>query len=446
MKISWFNIKKELRHIFLSWFIVILLIFGMAILSLFFSFVSKVEYGILQTLYYTIAIFSVIVFIRYISLLIFSFMAIIDKTYSVVYADRYRKRRVTIVVPAYNEEVVILKALKSLKRQTYPNLEILVVDDGSTDRTYIKAKHMEFEKGRRRLVVYRKKNGGKANAINYGIGRATGELIVVVDADSRLKENAIELMVPYFEDPDMAAVAGSVYVANRNNWLTQAQALEYIEGLNMVRMGQAFFKMVNIVPGPLGMFRKKYLYKVGLYDSDTFAEDCDLTLKLLMAGYKVDYEPDAIAYTEAPDDLVSFVKQRYRWTRGILQAIKKHKHHLWNLRKPRMSFILWYMIFEGLLWPFMDILNAILLVFSFFIIGGVSIYLFYWWLFFTLMDMVAALYSIMVTAESLSLIWIVLVYRLFFILFTNLQKVLASLEEFLGVKMGWNKLARKGAI
>ena len=302
----------------------LVLILAIALYYFYYHF-YKVEDLFVKSGVVIVLIFTALVIMRYMLLLFFSMVKTIFKsadTIEELSTKRRKFKRVTITVPAYNEEVVIEKALRSLLKQSYPNLEIIVIDDGSSDRTFLKAKRMEFTTGDRSLRVLRKNNGGKANAINYGIEHSSGELIMVVDADSRLDPNAVMLMAAYFDDPEIAAVAGSVYVSNQNSLLTKLQALEYVEGLNMVRNGQAFLQLVNIIPGPIGMFRTSALYEVGLYDDDTFAEDCDVTLKLISHNYRIEFESDAVAYTEAPENLLDLIKQRYRWTRGILQAIR----------------------------------------------------------------------------------------------------------------------------
>jgi cellulose synthase/poly-beta-1,6-N-acetylglucosamine synthase-like glycosyltransferase len=399
-----------------------------------------IKIGVFIILFVTFIVIS-----RYMLLLFFSIIKLILKS-----ADEESNKhkqanfKVTIIVPAYNEEKVIAKSISSLLKQTYKNLEILVVDDGSKDLTYQIAKNFEFQSGTRSLRALTKPNSGKANAINYGIKHANGELIMVVDADSKLETNAVELMARYFNDPEIAAVAGSVYVSNQNNLITKLQALEYIEGLNMVRNGQAFLKLVNIIPGPIGMFRKDALYEVGLYDDDTFAEDCDVTLKLIAKGYKIDFESDAVAYTEAPEHILDLIKQRYRWTRGILQAIKKHKSMLWNIKQnPAASFTMWYMLFEAIFWPFMDIWTNLFIIYLS-IRFGANILLFFWWVLFTILDMAGALYCVLVTGESLSLVFYAAFYRLFFVEFINIAKILSTFEEWFGVKMTWGKLERKG--
>jgi len=414
-------------------------------LYFFYIYFYQIQNIFVQTGVAIVLFFTTLVILRYMLLLFFSILKTIQK--SADEEEKLKKRefkRVTIIVPAFNEEVVIEKSLLSLLEQTYPNLEILVVDDGSKDRTYIKAKRLEFTKGNKSLKVYRKKNGGKANAINFGIEHATGELIMVVDADSKLDKNAVLLMASYFNDEEIAAVAGSVYVSNQNSLLTKLQALEYIEGLNMVRNGQAFLKLVNIIPGPIGMFRKNALIEVGMYDDDTFAEDCDVTLKLIAHGYKIEFESDAVAYTEAPEHLLDLIKQRYRWTRGILQAIRKHKKLLWHFKKaPSVSLVLWYMLFEAIFWPFMDIWANIFMIYLA-TISGVSMLLFFWWAMFTILDMAGALYCILITGEKLSLVLYAAYYRLFFIEIINISKILATIEEWFGIEMSWGKLERKG--
>jgi len=392
-----------------------------------------------------ILFFTTIIILRYMFLLFFSILKLIFKSSRNVDLRKIpTTNKITIIVPAYNEEVVIETSIKSLLEQTYPNLEILVVDDGSTDMTYIKAKKYEFDNGSRSLRVLTKPNGGKAKAINHGIVNSKGSLIMVVDADSKLDNNAVLLMSRYFADEEIAAVAGSVYVSNQNNLWTKLQALEYIEGLNMVRNGQAFLKLVNIIPGPIGMFRKKALYDVGLYDSDTFAEDCDVTLKLIAKGYKIDFEPEAVAYTEAPDSLLDLIKQRYRWTRGILQAIKKHKSLLWHFKiNPSATFTMWYMLFESVFWPFMDIWTNMFIIYVS-LTSGFSILIFYWWSMFTILDITGALYCVLVTGERISLIFYAIYYRLFFIEIINIAKILSTFEEWFGIEMSWGKLERKG--
>jgi len=389
--------------------------------------------------------FTMLIVIRYLFLMFFSILQLIKRT-----ADYDRALRttdvVTVIVPAYNEEDVIVYSIKSLIEQTYPNIEIIVIDDGSKDNTYQLAKTFEFEEDNRSLKVLSKSNAGKSRALNYAIEHAKGNLICTVDADSRLDPYAIEMLVQHFADPQIAAVAGSVAVVNQDSFLTKLQALEYIQGLNMVKNAQAYVKLVNIIPGPLGMFRRDAMKKVGYYAHDTFAEDCDLTLALIAHGYKIEFESDAIAYTEAPDNLLDLLKQRYRWTRGILQAIKKNRSFLWRpISNPSISLVMWYMLFEAIFWPFMQIWgNVFMIVLA--LSTGVSQFLVYWWVIFTVLDIVGAMYCLLITRENLTLSLYAIVYRIAFISVINIAKIFATIEEWFHIEMGWGKLKRKGSI
>jgi len=394
-----------------------------------------------------ILIFSLIVVARYFLLLLFSLINLYQNVKKEVQVlDDAQKPLVSILVPCYNEEKVLKASLESLINQTYPKYEIIVIDDGSSDNTYLLAKNMEFDNGKVSLRAFTKQNAGKAHALNFGIEKAKGELFLAVDADSKLSDDAVELMVEYFQDPKIAAVAGSVYVTNTDNLWTKLQALEYIQGLNLVRNGQAFFKLVNIIPGPIGMFRKDAVKSIGKYTDDTYAEDCDLTLRLIEAGYKIDYEIDAVSYTEAPESLLDLLKQRYRWTRGILQSILKHKRKLFAFHSNfAMSMVLWYMLFEAIFWPIASIFANFFIIYIS-LASGFGEMLIYWWVIFTILDVSASIYCVSVTKERMQLVLYSIYYRIFFINIINVAKVLATLEEFFGIEMNWGKLERKGKI
>ncbi|MFX1535962.1 MAG: glycosyltransferase family 2 protein, partial [Promethearchaeota archaeon] len=204
---------------------------------------------------------------------------------------------VTVIVPAYNEEKAIGKTAETLLRLSYPNKEIIIVDDGSTDRTLEVAR--SYAKGDLVKVV-KKPNGGKWDALNSGIKESKGKFIVCIDADTLLDQNAIQRLIKHFNDPKIAAVAGNVKVGNRSSILTKLQALEYIVGINLHRRTEASFQKVTVVPGPIGAFRASILKEIGLFEGDTFAEDADITIRILKAGYKTVFEPRAFGYTEAP--------------------------------------------------------------------------------------------------------------------------------------------------
>lgn len=351
---------------------------------------------------------------------------------------------ISLVVPAYNEGVLIEAALKALLNLDYPNYEIIVVDDGSSDDTYYKALRIAETSADVAVRVLTQPNGGKAQALNKGISMARGEFVLCMDGDSKLSSNTLRVCIRHFADARVGAVAGNVKVINRNNMWSKIQALEYIEGLAMARKAQSFAHVVNIIPGPLGMFRKEVLREVGGYDHHTFAEDCDLTLKLLMHGWHIVYEPAAVAWVETPSSLLNLLKQRYRWTRGILQATSKHGWALWSPRKAGVNFwILWYMLFEGVVWPFSNVLSNLFFVYVSFEYGLITL-LFFWWLQLTLLDLIAASYCVVIEKEDPKIIPYAVLFRLLYINIIDVAKVLATIEEWRGTAMTWGKLEREG--
>jgi cellulose synthase/poly-beta-1,6-N-acetylglucosamine synthase-like glycosyltransferase len=294
--------------------------------------------------------------------------------------------------------------------------------------------------------VVRKSNGGKASALNTGIALARTPFVLCMDGDSRLDPGTLRHAVRHFADLRVGAVAGNVKVVNRNNLWTRLQALEYIEGLNLPRRAQGFVHAVNIIPGPIGVFRRDVLQSVGGYDTDTFAEDADLTLKILTAGWHVVYEDRAIAWTEAPEQLLDLIKQRYRWTRGILQALGKRAG--WLLH-PERSIVVWLslfvMFFEAILWPVINVLGNLLFVATALNAGNPA-GVFYWWVLLTLLDAAAALHSVAMEEEDLRLVPYAVAYRFFFIVVVDVAKLLAAFEELVNVPMSWGKLQRAGRI
>ncbi|MCS6769986.1 MAG: glycosyltransferase family 2 protein [Candidatus Caldarchaeum sp.] len=239
---------------------------------------------------------------------------------------------VSVIIPAYNEEKWIGHCIEAVLESDYPSKEIIVVDDGSTDRTYEIALRYR-DKG---VTVLRKPNGGKASALNYGMLFASGSIIVSIDADTIINRHALTYLVKSFEDPNVVGVAGNVRVVNRVNWLTKNQALEYVTQINIVRRATSFFGVVQVMPGPLAAFRKSYADAVGKYDKATITEDFDITVKLLKTGGVIQSHSKAIAYTEAPLNISSLYKQRLRWYRGNTQVLLRHRD---ALRNPKYGFL-----------------------------------------------------------------------------------------------------------
>jgi cellulose synthase/poly-beta-1,6-N-acetylglucosamine synthase-like glycosyltransferase len=389
-------------------------------------------------------IFLILLVVRYVLLLWLAYLHHIESRGAA--ATDGPAPRVTIIVPVYNEATVIVAALRSLLALRYPAFDILVVDDGSTDQTFDRVASLQGRYGAVSLRVVRKRNGGKASALNTGLALARTPFVLCMDGDSRLTSDTLRHAMRHFADARVAAVAGNVKVVNRNNMWTRLQALEYIEGLNLARRAQGFLHAVNIIPGPIGVFRRDVLLAVGGYDTDTFAEDADLTLKILTNGWHVVYEDRAIAWTEAPERYLDLVKQRYRWTRGILQALGKR----WvSLALPRQSAVVWVsfvaMLFEALLWPAVNVLGNLLFVVAALEAGNSSGVL-YWWCLLTLLDVAAALYAVAMEEEELTLVPYAVIYRFFFIAMVDVAKLFAAVEQFANVEMTWGKLERAGRI
>lgn len=400
----------------------------------------------LRLVFVSLLVFLIILFARYFSLLWFGYLQHMEQSAeSAEIESDADLPAVSIIVPAYNEGPVIERGIQSLLQLDYPQYEVVVVDDGSTDETLELASRWEGRHGDVEVRVLTKRQGGKASALNLGIARSQHPFIMCMDADSWIEPETLRRAMPHFRDDTVGAVAGNVKVTNRVGWLTRLQALEYIEGLNMPRRAQGFLAAVNIVPGPIGVFRREALDDVGGYDTDTFAEDADLTLKLITGGWKIIYEDGAIAWTQAPTHLLDLVQQRYRWTRGILQALRKRKR---LFVQPFPDFPLWLsgleMAFEAVVWPALNVYAHVFFA-TVALLFGMSELLLYWWLLLTLLDVVMALTTISMEQETLSLVPYAVVYRFFFILFMDVVKTFAAVEEAWDVSMDWGKLRRQPA-
>jgi poly-beta-1,6-N-acetyl-D-glucosamine synthase len=437
--------RKYLKRILISGLLSLLLL-AIIIYTLPFTVLSVdslIEYAIIDAL----VIFLFILLVRYFGILLAAYL----------YLNKYTFKKTTgffpfisIIVPVYNEEKVVAESVQSLLELNYSNYEIIIVNDGSTDKTREVAEQLVgYQKGRYadiKISLIDKPNGGKSKALNAGISLSKADFVLCMDGDSQLSPDSVRLAVRHFINPEIGAVAGNVKVMNRGKFFTDLQALEYIEGLNMARSAQSFVRLVNIIPGPIGLFRKKAIEGAGYYSSDTFAEDADLTLKILANGWKIYYEPKSISYTEAPAKLQELLKQRYRWTRGILQSIRKHKKLMLN---PTINFgdtfILWTMFYEALIWPTMNIAANLFFITAAVVFGFTSL-LFFWWAGLALLDLITALYCIAVEKEELRLVWYAVVYRMFFILVIDICKAMSTVEEFLGIRMSWGKLERVGTV
>lgn len=256
--------------------------------------------------------------------------------------------KVSILVPAYNEEKTIASTLKSLLSLDYPKnkLEIIAINDGSTDKT------LEIMKKFRKygIKIIDKPNGGKASALNAGLKKAKGEIIVCMDADSIVKRDALKKTIGYFNDPKVGAVASSLKVYKPKTFWQRMQAVEYFYNI-FLRKVLALMDSVFVVPGPFGLYRKEALERVGGWDEKNITEDMELTFRLQKAGYKIETCLNSIVYTKTPETFKRLIRQRVRWYRGFIITSREYKEMFFNPKFGNLGVytLPLYVVFVGLL-------------------------------------------------------------------------------------------------
>jgi cellulose synthase/poly-beta-1,6-N-acetylglucosamine synthase-like glycosyltransferase/peptidoglycan/xylan/chitin deacetylase (PgdA/CDA1 family) len=235
---------------------------------------------------------------------------------------------VTVLIPAHNEETVIVQTVTSVLLSDLTDIHVIVVDDGSTDRT-LELLHENFGSNACVQIIHQV-NRGKAAALSHALLEAKTEIVVTIDADTEIESDAIRKLIRHFSDPRVGAVAGNVKVGNRSRWLTRWQALEYITSQNMEKRAFDLLNCITVVPGALGAWRRQAIESAGGITADTVAEDADLTIAIRRLGWRVTYDEEAIAWTEAPEKPGQLIRQRFRWTFGTLQSFWKHSDTLFR--------------------------------------------------------------------------------------------------------------------
>jgi cellulose synthase/poly-beta-1,6-N-acetylglucosamine synthase-like glycosyltransferase/peptidoglycan/xylan/chitin deacetylase (PgdA/CDA1 family)/spore germination protein YaaH len=244
---------------------------------------------------------------------------------------------VSVLIPAYNEEDVIVATVRAALAADYPQLDVVVVNDGSTDRT---AELLQAHFGQDlRVRVISQPNRGKPGALDRGLAETSREIVVTIDADTSIEPDAVSKLVRHFADPGVGAVAGNVKVANRTRWLTRWQALEYITSQNLEKRAFDLLNCITVVPGAVSAWRAAAIRACGGFSADTVAEDTDLTIAIRRAGWRVLYDEEVIGFTEAPETAAALVRQRFRWTFGTLQAVWKHRDTLGRRRYGTLGWI-----------------------------------------------------------------------------------------------------------
>jgi peptidoglycan-N-acetylglucosamine deacetylase len=350
---------------------------------------------------------------------------------------------VSIIVPAYNEEVNAVGSIQSLLKCDYPNFQIIFVDDGSTDQTYSKVK-TAFSSNPA-VQVFTKPNGGKASALNFGIQKSPADYAICIDADTKLYPNAVSLLMQHFSNEKVGAVAGNVKVGNQVNLLTKWQAIEYISSQNFDRKAFSYLNAITVVPGAIGAFRKKAIEEAGGFTTDTLAEDCDLTIRILRCGYIIENENKAIAMTEAPETLRMFIKQRFRWSFGVMQTFWKNRDTLFNWEYKWLGWIAMpnILIFQYII-PFVIPMADFFMFLG--LLTGNAAKIGWYYLVFMLVDVGVALLAFSFEKEKKSmLIWLIpqrLIWRwlMWYVLFKSFRRAIK------GELQNWGVLKRTGNV
>jgi cellulose synthase/poly-beta-1,6-N-acetylglucosamine synthase-like glycosyltransferase/peptidoglycan/xylan/chitin deacetylase (PgdA/CDA1 family) len=350
---------------------------------------------------------------------------------------------VSVLVPAYNEEVVLLKTVRSLLQSSYRNIEIIIIDDGSKDNTWKEAQ--KIAKKFKRVRSFTQPNGGKSKALNFGISKANGEILICIDADTVFPPDVIGKMVRHFVDPTVGAVAGSVKVGNITNMITRWQALEYTVGIHLERTAQAFLGAIVVVPGACGAWRKEAIVAAGGFSKSTLAEDCDLTLAIQKSGYRVVQDNTAKGYTEVPQSYRALSKQRFRWIFGNLQAFWKHRGLMFRRRYGWLGmFVIPYAAFNILL-PFIFIPVLLSLMIENIMSGQYLTILLFAGL--TLMiQFVVAFAGVALARERYRLLLAFPMTRLMYSPLKTYILFRTALTALKGAQVGWNKLQRTGNV
>ncbi|MGK5695317.1 bifunctional polysaccharide deacetylase/glycosyltransferase family 2 protein [Streptomyces sp. URMC 128] len=347
---------------------------------------------------------------------------------------------VTVLVPAYNEEAGIESTVRSLLASTHPYLEVIVIDDGSTDQTADLATWIDDP----RVRVIRQPNSGKAAALNTGLAYASYDIVVMVDADTVFEPDALYRLIQPLAHPAIGAVSGNTKVGNRRGLLGRWQHLEYVFGFNLDRRMFEVLECMPTVPGAIGAFRRDALMGVGGVSEDTLAEDTDLTMALWRAGWRVVYEESSIAWTEVPTSLKQLWRQRYRWCYGTLQAMWKHRGAVLEVgtagrfARRGLTYLMLFQVVLPLMAPVVDLFAVYGLLFT---DAAQALGV---WIAFLVIQLLCAGYALRLDRERLRALWSMpfqlFVYRQLMYLVV-IQSVFALLG---GTRLKWHRMQRSG--
>jgi cellulose synthase/poly-beta-1,6-N-acetylglucosamine synthase-like glycosyltransferase/peptidoglycan/xylan/chitin deacetylase (PgdA/CDA1 family) len=348
---------------------------------------------------------------------------------------------VSIIVPAYNEAVGIERAVRSLVASDYPEFEVIVVDDGSTDGTAELVEALALSN----VLVLRQPNRGKPAALNRGIDAARHQVIVMVDADTVFEPGTLRNLVQPFSSPEVGGVSGNTKVGNRRSLLGRWQHIEYVMGFNLDRRLYDTLQCMPTVPGAIGAFRRQTLLDVGGVSSATLAEDTDLTLAVGRAGWRVVYVEEARAWTEAPSSLRALWRQRYRWSYGTLQAVWKHRAAMWRRGESRIGrrglpYLVLFQITLPLLAPLIDLFSLYGLLF----LQVREVLAF--WVVFTTLQLGLGWYAFRLDRESPSVLWSMPLQQFVYRQLMYLVVIESVLTAIRGTPLHWRPMSRSGEV
>jgi cellulose synthase/poly-beta-1,6-N-acetylglucosamine synthase-like glycosyltransferase len=348
-----------------------------------------------------------------------------------------------VIVPAYSEEIGIERAIRSLAGNDYPDFEVVVVDDGSRDRTAEIVESLGLPK----VHLVRQDNGGKAAALNTGIRMSRGEILVMVDGDTVFEPDTLRHLLQPLADADVAAVSGNTKVGNRGRLLGRWQHIEYVTGFNLDRRMYEVLQCTPTVPGAIGAFRREILEEIGGVSGDTLAEDTDLTLAVGRTGKRVVYAPDARAWTEAPSTISGLWRQRYRWSFGTMQAVWKHRGAMFSrdrrdrrIGRRALPYMILFQILLPILAPLIDLFALYGLIFE-----DPAKTLLFWGAFNALQLLIAA-YAFRLDREPLRPLWAMPLQQFVYRQLMYLVIIESTISALIGVRAHWQHIPRTGDV
>jgi len=352
---------------------------------------------------------------------------------------------VSVLIAAYNEDKVIRATLEAVLKTSYPGpIEVVVVDDGSQDRTAEIITAMMASDPRIRLL--RQVNLGKAMALRNGLATIANEIVVSLDADTQFTPETIGALVRPFVDPTVGAVSGRARVGNAKTLFARFQSLEYTCGFNLDRRAYHQLNCITVVPGAVSAFRLAAIRAAGGISTDTLAEDTDLTLSLHKCGYKICYTALAVAWTEAPETVGAFAKQRFRWAFGTLQCLWKHRELLFSARHPALGWFslpsAWF--FNIMLVAMGSLIDCLLLVSL--VVSPANAILYFYFFIFLFADLLLAWVACRIEKEPLAQIWLVLPMRFIYRPVLSFVVLKAIVKAVKGVWVVWGKLDRTASV